>query len=269
MRVGLIQLRSARTQSAALHEVERLVRQAADDGAQLVLTPEGTNFLEQEPAALQENVTTIARDEVVKNLRGLARDLSIEILIGSAFLRRGDGKIANRSILVGTNGAVLATYDKINMFDVDLPSGERWRESDIFTPGKQRVVAASVAGKLGLSICYDIRQADHYRKLALAGAEILTVPAAFTCSTGEAHWEILLRARAIETGSFVLAPAQGGTHEDGRSTWGRTMAVSPWGAVLGRLDHDDPDVLLVEIGLDEVAHIRHAIPALRYRDLTI
>jgi predicted amidohydrolase len=166
-------------------------------------------------------------------------------------------------MLVDPDGRVVVTYDKMHMFDVDLPSGERVRESEAFVAGEAAVVADPPWGKVGLSICYDIRFAYLYRALAKAGALILTVPAAFTRSTGEAHWEILLRARAIETGSFVLAPAQGGLHEDGRGTWGRSMIVSPWGEVLARADNDEPGIVAATLDLDAVAKARQAIPALK------
>ena len=162
------------------------------------------------------------------------------MLIGSALVRRDDGLCANRSILVGPDGSVTATYDKLHMFDVDLPTGEHIRESASYTPGERAVVADAAGGKLGLTICYDVRFPLLHRALARAGAQVLTVPSAFTKPTGAAHWEVLLRARAIETGSFVVAAAQGGTHEDGRQTWGHSMAVSPGGEVLALADHDEP-----------------------------
>jgi predicted amidohydrolase len=159
-------------------------------------------------------------------------------------------------------GEIVDAYDKIHMFDVDLPTGERHRESSAYTPGDTAVVAGMPWGKLGLSICYDMRFAYLYRVLAQAGASLISVPAAFTGPTGAAHWETLLRARAIETGSFVLAPAQGGTHEDGRATWGHSIIVGPWGEIIAQLDHDAPGVLNAVLNLDDVAKARSAIPAL-------
>jgi predicted amidohydrolase len=199
----------------------------------------------------------------VGGLRALAAELGIELLIGSALVTREGGGLANRSVLVGADGSVRATYDKIHMFDVDLPSGETYRESAAYTPGAQAVTASSVLGTLGMTVCYDVRFPALYRAVAEAGAEVITVPAAFTRPTGEAHWETLLRARAIETGSHVLAPAQGGVHQDGRGTWGRTMAVDPWGAVIGKLDHDEPGVLIVDLDLSRAAAVRASIPALK------
>ena len=166
-------------------------------------------------------------------------------------------------MLVGPDGVVVATYDKLHMFDVDLPTGETARESAVYTPGDRAVAAQTPFGPLGLTICYDMRFPAVYRALASAGVKVITVPAAFTRPTGEAHWEILLRARAIETGSFILAAAQGGFHEDGRGTWGHSIAIGPWGEVLGRLDHDEPGVLLVDIDPELADKARAAIPALR------
>jgi predicted amidohydrolase len=199
---------------------------------------------------------------VVLGLREAARELSVWILIGSALVRREDGKAANRSILVGPDGAVAATYDKLHMFDVDLPTGERSRESETYEPGDRAVVAQAGELKLGMTVCYDLRFPALYSALARAGAEVMTIPSAFTRPTGAAHWDVLMRARAIETGSFVLAPAQGGRHEDGRGTWGHSIAVAPWGEVIGQLDHDEPGVLFADLDLEAPARARAAIPAL-------
>jgi len=262
LRVGLIQTTTPATQAAALAHAAPLVRQAATAGAQLIVTPEGTNLLERDPAALSPRLASLDEDAAVVGLRGLAVELSVWILIGSALVRREDGKAANRAALISPAGEITATYDKLHMFDVDLPTGETARESATYEPGDRAVTAEAAGVRLGLSICYDVRFPALYRALALAGAQVMTVPAAFTRPTGEAHWEVLLRARAIETGSFVLAAGQGGFHEDGRGTWGRTLAVSPWGEVLGKLDHDEPGVLMVDLDLAAVDAARRAIPAL-------
>jgi len=199
---------------------------------------------------------------VVTGLTALAAELQVWILIGSALVKRDDGKAANRAVLLSPSGETVATYDKLHMFDVDLPTGETARESAAYEPGDRAVTALAGEAKLGLTICYDMRFPPVYRALALAGAEIIAVPAAFTRPTGQAHWEILLRARAIETGSFVLAPAQGGFHEDGRGTWGHSIAIGPWGEILGQLDHDEPGVLVVDLDPAAVGKARSAIPAL-------
>lgn len=262
LRVGLIQTRTPASHAAALAHVAPLVREAAGQGASLIVTPEGTNILQKDRARLLPQLTSVADDPVVNGLRALAAELKVWILVGSALVLREDGKAANRAVLVSPEGEITATYDKLHMFDVDLPTGETARESAAYEPGDSAVTALAGEARLGLTICYDMRFPAVYRALALAGAEILTVPAAFTRPTGQAHWEILLRARAIETGSFVLAPAQGGFHEDGRGTWGHSLAVGPWGEILGQLDHDEPGVLVVDLARDAVAAARSAIPAL-------
>ncbi|MBP6877772.1 MAG: carbon-nitrogen hydrolase family protein [Phenylobacterium sp.] len=262
LRVGLIQTRTPASHAAALAHVTPLIRQAAADGASFIATPEGTNILQKDKAALLPQLALLEDDLVVQGLQALAAELSVTILIGSALVKRPDGKAANRAALITPQGQIAATYDKLHMFDVDLPTGETARESETYEPGEQAVAARAGELKLGLTICYDVRFPALYRALALAGAEVIVTPAAFTRPTGEAHWETLLRARAIETGSFVLAPAQGGFHEDGRGTWGRTLAIGPWGELLGKLDHDEPGVLFADVDLAAVAKARAAIPAL-------
>jgi predicted amidohydrolase len=262
LRVGLVQTRTPATHDAALAHALPLVREAAAGGAMFVATPECSNILQRNREALLPQLTSLADDPVVGGLAEAARGAGIWLLVGSALVRREDGKAANRSALISPKGEIVATYDKLHMFDVDLPTGETARESATYEPGDRAVVAEAGPAMLGLSICYDVRFPVLYRALALAGAQVLTVPAAFTRPTGEAHWEILLRARAIETGSFVLAPAQGGLHEDGRGTWGRSTVVAPWGQVIAKLDHDDPGVLFADLDLAEVGQARAAIPAL-------
>ena len=182
----------------------------------------------------------------------------------------GDDRAANRSLLIDDGGAVSATYDKMHVYDVDLPTGERWRESASVRPGEQAVVAQTPWGGLGLTICYDIRFPQLHRALAKAGAAMIAVPAAFTVPTGEAHWEVLLRARAIETGAWILAPAQAGEHEDGRKTWGRSTVVAPWGEVVARLDNDEPGVLFATLDFDAVDTARNAVPQLTHdRDFAL
>jgi len=260
--VALLQLRTPASQAAALEHAAPLVRRAADRGATLIVTPEGSNLLQRNRALLFESLAPVDSDPAVIGFRALAAELKVWILIGSAIVKREDGKAANRSILIDREGAIIATYDKLHMFDVDLPSGDRYRESATFEPGARAVIAEAAGAKIGLTVCYDIRFPALHRALARSGAEIITVPAAFTRPTGAAHWEILLRARAIETGCWVLAPAQGGTHEDGRETWGRSMIVSPWGEVVALADHDEPCVLTASLDLEAVSAARASIPAL-------
>ena len=262
LRVGLIQTRTPASHAAALEHLTPLVREAAAQGASFIATPEGSNILQKDKAALLPQLTLLADDPVVRGMQALAKELSVWLLIGSALVKREDGKAANRAALISPAGEITATYDKLHMFDVDLPTGETARESETYEPGDRAVTAMAGETPLGLTICYDMRFPAVYRALALAGAQVMLVPAAFTRPTGEAHWEILLRARAIETGSFVLAPAQGGFHEDRRGTWGHTIAIAPWGEILGQLAHDEPGVLVVDLDLDAVAKARSAIPAL-------
>jgi predicted amidohydrolase len=262
MRVGLVQLQTPANQPAALAQAEPLIREAAAKGAALIVTPEGSNLLQRAKAKFFERVATPEDDAAVQGMIALARELKVWLLIGSALVRRDDGKAANRSILINPLAELAATYDKLHMFDVDLPTGERHRESSLYEPGERAVVADVDGVKVGLTICYDLRFPTLHGALAKAGAEILTVPSAFTRPTGAAHWEVLLRARAIETGAFVLAAAQVGTHEDGRATWGHSMVVAPWGEVVGQLDGEHTGVLIADLDLAEVAKARAAIPAL-------
>lgn len=265
LRIALVQLRTPDDQAAALTHAEPLIRKAAAGGAKLILTPEGTNILEQRRDRRLAKVVPQDEDTAVAGLRRLADELGVWLLIGSAIVRGddpADARAANRSILMGPDGEVAATYDKLHVFDVDLPNGERIRESESIRPGERAVVARTPWGGLGLTVCYDVRFAHLFRALARAGADMIAVPAAFTVPTGQAHWELMLRARAVEAGAFVLAPAQGGAHADGRRTWGHSTVVAPWGEVIARLDHDEPGVLFAELDLAQVERARAAIPQL-------
>ncbi|PZO03459.1 MAG: amidohydrolase [Alphaproteobacteria bacterium] len=273
LKVALIQTRTPATPQAALDHVAPLIRQAAAGGAQLILTPEATNFLIKDRAARDAVLTDTDADLVVQGLRDVARELEVWLLIGSAIVKsghEGDDRAANRSILIDDTGAVVSTYDKLHVYDVDLPTGERWRESASIRPGDAAVVADTAWGRLGLTICYDVRFPHLHRALARAGASMIAVPAAFTVPTGEAHWETLLRARAIESGAYILAPAQAGEHEDGRRTWGRSTVVAPWGEVIARLDDDEPGVLFATLDFDAVTRARKAVPQLTHdREFTL
>ena len=262
LRAALVQLRTPADQKAALDHALPLIRQAAAGGAQFVTTPEGSNFLQRDRAKLMQVLAPLEQDAFVQGVRALAAKLKVWILIGSALVARDDGKAANRSVLIDDVGLIRATYDKIHMFDVDLPNGDRYRESSLYEPGVAASVVDTPWGRLGLTICYDIRFPYLHRSLAQAGAEILTVPAAFTVPTGEAQWEVLLRARAIEAGAFVLAPAQVGVHADGIDTWVRYTVVDPWGQVIAKADDDAPGVIFADLDLAEVGKARAAIPAL-------
>jgi predicted amidohydrolase len=268
LRVGLIQTRTPATHAAALAHVAPLVREAIAGGAQFVLTPECTNVLQKDRTKLLPTLTALEDDPVVGGLREIAAETGTWIDVGSALVLREDGKAANRQAVIDPTGAIVATYDKLHMFDVDLPpkdgkAGETARESATYTPGEKAVVVDTPLAKFGLTICYDMRFPALHRALALAGATVITAPAAFTRPTGEAHWDVLLRARAIETGSFVIAAAQGGFHEDGRGTWGRSIVIGPWGEIIGKLDHDEPGVLLADLDLPAADKARAAIPVLK------
>ena len=265
--IALIQTRTPATPAAALAHVEPLIRQAAAEGAKFILTPEVTNLMEQRRDRRGLAITDEDQDVVVSGLRRLAAELGVWLLIGSAVVRSGhaaDDRAANRSLLIDANGGITARYDKLHVFDVDLAGGETYRESATIRPGDGAVVADTPWGRLGMTVCYDIRFPHLHRQLAKAGATMISVPAAFTVPTGEAHWEILLRARAIETGAFVLAPAQGGMHEDGRKTWGRSTVVSPWGEILAKADDDAPGVVHARLDMAAVEKARASIPALRH-----
>ncbi len=262
-RVACVQMCSGRDPAANMADVALLVREAAEVGASLVVTPEMTNVIESRRDRLIEKVGRQEDDLSVKALARLAQDLKITLLAGSVALRDGDDRLVNRSLLFAPDGSLCARYDKMHMFDVKLDNGENYRESRSYTAGNRAVIADTREGRLGLTICYDVRFPELYRVLAQAGAEILTVPSAFTRSTGKAHWETLLRARAIETGSYVVAPAQSGVHESGRKTYGHSMIVAPWGEVVATAG-EDIGILVANLDLDAVKAARQRIPALEH-----
>lgn len=267
VRIALIQLTSPATASAALSQLTPLYETAVARGAHFILTPECTNLMEQRSANRDEAVTRMEDDVCVQGVRALARRYQVPTLIGSAIVKsdiEGEKRAVNRALYLDAKGEVAAWYDKIHLFDATTPTGEVYRESANIRGGDRAVVVDTPFGGLGLSICYDVRFAYLYRALAQTGAPLIAVPAAFTVPTGQAHWEVLLRARAIETGAFVLAPAQGGAHEDGRRTYGHSLVVNPWGEVIARLDHDQPGVLTAELDLSEVARARSAIAQLKH-----
>lgn len=262
-RIGLVQLRSGRDMARNLADASDLIRGAHARGAVFVTTPEMTNILEPDRPRLRSLVRFENEDESVARFATLAGELGIWLNIGSLALK-GDGeKLLNRSLLLSPTGAIAARYDKIHLFDVDLATGETWRESHAYAGGSKSVLADTALGPLGMTICYDMRFPALYRSLAKSGAGFFTVPSAFTVPTGQAHWHVLLRARAIETGSFILAAAQGGCHESGRETYGHSLAVSPWGDVLAE-GGTEPEVLMADIDMREVADARRRIPALEH-----
>lgn len=262
-RAALVQTTSSNQAAENIATVSALIRQAAADGADFVMTPETVGLMERRSKAVFEKTHREDDDPGLKAFRDLAAELGVWLLIGSLAIKVSDSKLANRSFLVDRQGGIVARYDKIHMFDVDLANGESYRESKNYAPGGASVVADTPWGKLGMTVCYDLRFPYLYRALAHGGASLITVPSAFTKTTGQAHWHILLRARAIETGCFVFAPAQCGAHSDGRETYGHSLAVAPWGEVLGD-GGDAPGVTLVDIDPSRIAQARAAVPSLKH-----
>ena len=263
MRVACVQMRSSEDEQENIRAASELIREAAGKGARFVATPENTNLMAADGGAKMAKAHPENEDPALPALTDLANKLNIWLLIGSLAIKADDQKAFNRSYLIGPDGRVEARYDKIHLFDVDLVSGEKYRESDTVVPGEEAVVCALPWGRIGMSICYDVRFAQLYRNLAKAGADVLTVPSAFTVPTGEAHWHILLRARAIENACFVLAPAQGGAHANGRKTYGHSLIVGPWGEIIAEAG-TDPCAIVADIDLDEIAKVRARVPALRH-----
>ena len=262
-RAGLIQMRSGRTPQANLDDAARLIGEAKAAGADYVLTPEMTNIMETSREKLFATVLEEDKDASLAAFRDLARKHSIFVHVGSLAIKVSSDKAANRSYLIGKQGEIVAVYDKIHMFDVDLAGGESYRESRSYRPGESAVVADLPFARFGLTICYDLRFPALYRALAEAGATVLTIPSAFTRQTGEAHWHLLIRARAIENGSFVLAAAQGGQHENGRETFGHSLAVDPWGRILAE-GGTEPGVVIADIDPAEVTTARSRVPSLQH-----
>jgi predicted amidohydrolase len=264
-RIALCQANTGIDPAANAAALVEAVGEAAAAGAAMLFTPEMSGLLDRDRARSAGKVRTEAADPVLAAVRAAAAQAGIWVHVGSlAVLDEEGGKLSNRSFLIDREGEVRATYDKLHLFDVDLPSGESWRESASYAPGGRAVVADTPAGPLGLSICYDLRFPDLYRALTDAGALVLAIPAAFTVPTGSAHWHVLMRARAIEAGAFVVAAAQSGLHEDGRQTYGHSLVVGPWGEIL--LDMGEGrGVGFAEIDLAEVEAVRARLPAIRHR----
>ncbi len=261
MQVACVQLRSGTDIPANIEQASNLIRKAAAGGADLVATPEMTHILQRSPKRLFAAIKPQSEDLGVKAFGALAAELNIHLLIGSLAIQTGENRAVNRSFLYGPDGEILSQYDKIHLFDVTVSRKETWKESNVYDAGHKAVIADIGRAKLGHSICYDLRFPHLFRHYGQAGADIIVVPSAFTRPTGEAHWEALLRARAIETGAFILAPAQGGEHEDGRATWGHSMIINPWGDIIAHLDHDKPGLISAQIDLAQVLDARRKIPA--------
>ena len=262
-KAAMIQMRSGLTPGANSDDAARMIGEAKSAGADYVLTPEMTNILAARREQLFSVVVEEEADTSLATLREVARKLGIYVHIGSLAIKISPDRAANRTFLIGPKGDILARYDKIHMFDVDLAGGESYRESRNYRPGELAVLADLPWGRLGLTVCYDLRFPALYRALAEAGATMLAIPSAFTKQTGEAHWHVLMRARAIENGSFVFAAAQGGKHENGRDTYGHSLIVDPWGRIIAE-GGTEPGVIMAEINPAEVASARARIPSLQH-----
>ncbi|NRG17183.1 carbon-nitrogen hydrolase family protein [Rhizobiales bacterium] len=257
-----VQLRTGRDIAANVEAASDIIREAAKNGADYIQTPEMTHLLEASKPSLMEKVRPEEEDLGVRSFSALARDLGVFLHIGSLAIKAGETALANRAFLFAPDGAILARYDKIHMFDVDLPNGESWRESATYRPGRQSAVVDLPWLKLGMAVCYDVRFPAIFRTQARAGAQMLSAPAAFTRQTGIAHWHVLQRARAIENGAFLVSAAQGGKHEDGRETYGHSLIVAPWGEIIGERDNDEPGFVMAEIDPAKVEEARKRIPAI-------
>ena len=263
-RVGLVQMCSGRNVERNVADATELIREAARGGAHYVQTPEATTLMELERERLFEAALSKEATRALRHFQALAAELKIWLHVGSMAVRANPpDKIANRSILISPSGTIAARYDKIHMFDVDLPGGESYRESASYEPGRHAVMADLPWGPLGLTICYDLRFPQLYRALARAGATFLAVPSAFTRLTGEAHWHTLLRARAIESQCYVFAAAQGGRHEHGRETFGHSLVVSPWGQILAE-GGVHPSVIYADVELGAIEDVRRRVPSLEH-----
>ena len=262
-RAACVQLCSSDDVDENIRVASGLIREAKAAGAEFIATPENTTLMAPDGGAKLEKSFDEERDPALPKFRALAEELGIWLLIGSLAIKVSDSKTANRSFLLDPKGRIAARYDKIFLFDVDLPSGETYRESNTVAGGHRAVTADLPWGRLGLSICYDLRFPQLYRRLAQAGSAFLAVPSAFTETTGKAHWHVLLRARAIENGAFVIAPAQGGTHANGRQTYGHSLIVAPWGQILAEAG-TEPCVIIAEIDPAAVKTARERVPSLRH-----
>ena len=268
--VAALQYCAAGTSQETLAFLLPMIGEAAEQGARIVSLPEAATFLAPNRKVLEDEAEDESASPTLDALRTCAAGRGIDLHVGSIFLRRADGRLVNRAVMISPDGSVRAQYDKIHMFDANVGDGKRYRESDHFAAGDSMVLAEACGWQLGLSICYDLRFPHLYRQLGLAGAEMIMVPAAFTYPSGRAHWHVLLRARAIETGCFVVAAAQCGTHADGRRTYGHAVIISPWGKVVAEVPTDDDDteagandgIALATLDHGMVAKARDAIPSL-------
>ena len=265
VKIAIFQMRSGIDPATNAAALVGAVEQAAAAGAAMLFTPEMSGLLDSDRVRAGAVVRSEGQDQVLSAVRSAAKANGIWVHLGSLALREGGGKLVNRGFVIDSSGVIAARYDKMHLFDVDLPTGESWRESVVYQAGDAAVVVRDTpVGTLGLTICYDLRFPAIFEQLSEAGADVIAVPAAFTVPTGQAHWHVLLRARAIEAGLFVVAAAQSGRHDDGRATFGHSLVVDPWGDVM--VDGDDGEKLLfAEIELERIAEVRSRIPVMRHR----
>ena len=265
IRIALYQAQSGIDPAANAEKLVGAVREAAAGGAAMLFTPEMSGMLDRDRERALGKARSEGEDEVLAAVRAAAKDVGIWVHLGSLALRGDGGKLANRGFVIDDQGQIRARYDKIHLFDVDLPTGESWRESAMYEAGKTAVVVPDTpVGKLGLSICYDLRFPALFERLSEAGAEVISIPAAFTVPTGKAHWQVLMRARAIEAELFIVAAAQAGRHEDGRETYGHSLVVDPWGEVALEMG-GEPGLAFAEIDLARIADVRARIPVHQHR----
>lgn len=262
-RAACLQINSHADIAANLAMLEPLLTAAAKQGAELIALPENATFIGGDDALKRRHALAENEHPALPFFAAQAKKLKIWLLGGSLTIKRADGMHLNRSYLFAPDGGIAASYDKIHLFDASLSGGETYRESDLVAPGSQAVLTKTPFGAVGLTICYDVRFAQLYRALAQAGAVIITVPAAFTVPTGQAHWHSLLRARAIETGCFILAPAQCGTHAGGRRTFGHSLIIDPWGSSMAEAG-DEPTIIYADLNLADVARVRQMLPSLQH-----
>ena len=262
-RAACVQLRSTDDVAENVRSTSELIREAKAKGAQFITTPENTTLMAPDGGAKLERSFDEAHDPALPTFAALAEELGIWLLVGSLAIKVSDTKTANRSFLLDPKGRIAARYSKIHLFDVDLPSGEKYRESKTVAGGDSATLAETPFGKIGMTVCYDLRFPQLYRALAQKGAFLFTVPSAFTETTGKAHWHVLLRARAIENGAFVVAPAQGGTHANGRKTYGHSLIIAPWGEILAE-GGTDPGVIVADIDTAAAMDARARVPSLQH-----
>lgn len=264
MKIALLQMTSGIHPAANAAVLAHAVAEAAAGGARMLFTPEMSGLIDRDRARAATAIVAEDADTVLKAVRAAAERAGLWVHLGSLAVRRADGKFANRGFVIDDAGTIRARYDKMHLFDIDLPTGESWRESAAYVAGETATVIDTPVGRLGPSICYDLRFADLYRAISNAGATVLAVPAAFTRPTGHAHWHVLLRARAIESAAFVVAAAQTGVHADGRETYGHSLVIDPWGETLFDAG-EAPGLSFVDLDLDRVAAVRSRIPVIAHR----